>query len=88
METGGQAPAHRPGAAGQALDLPAGGRAQLAVALSFAYRDLAAAWPALQAALRGRGVRRLGAGGHLRAEVHGFPIQLPVRTRRTFGTAP
>jgi hypothetical protein len=72
----------------RALDLPAGGRAQLEVALSFGYRDLVQAWPALQAALNGQRPGAWELEGSLRGQVYGFPVQVPVHTRRTFGAAP
>ena len=70
------------------LDLPAGGQAQLVVALAFSYRDLADRWPAIQAALHGEkpGVWELD--GTLNGSAYGIPIQAPVHTRRTFGAAP
>ena len=72
----------------RALDLPAGGKAQLAVALSFAYKDLAQAWPALQAALGGERPGVWALEGNLSGDVHGFPVQVPIRTRRSFGAEP
>ncbi len=72
------------------MDLPAGGKSRLLVALTFGYTDLADRWPALQAALAGTGVRpgSWELSGTLRGEVHGFLVEVPVRTRRPFGTAP
>jgi len=72
----------------QALELPAGGSAQLVLALSFGYKDVAERWPAIQAAIHGDrpGVWQLD--GVLRGEAYGFPVRLPVRTRRSFGTSP
>jgi len=70
------------------LDLPAGGEAKLRVNLAFGYRDLADLWPDLQQAL---GRDRPGAwelDGTLRGEVYGFPVTVPVRTRRAFGGPP
>jgi len=72
----------------QALDLPAGGKAQLAVSASFGYRELAQRWPELQAALREGRPGAWELVGSLEAEVHGFPVRLPVRTRRGFGAEP
>jgi hypothetical protein len=72
----------------EALDLPAGGSARLVVSVSFGYRDLAQAWPAIQAALGGEASGAWELEGDLRAEVHGFPVHVPVRSRRAFGTAP
>ena len=72
---------------GQPLDLPAGGRAELPVVLSFTYQDLADRWPELQAVLHGEAAGSWELKGVLHAEVHGLPLQLPVRTRRSFGTA-
>jgi LEA14-like dessication related protein len=72
----------------RALDLPAGGKAQMAVALSFGYQDLAERWPALQAVLHGESAGSWDLDGDLRGDVYGIPVQLPVHTRRTFGTAP
>jgi hypothetical protein len=69
----------------RALDLPAGGDAQLEVSAQFAYRDLAQCWPALQAAARGGGSGTWELTGTLGAEVHGIPLRLPVRTRRAYG---
>jgi len=55
--------------------------------VSFSYGDLRDNWVAIQAAAQGgSGVWLLE--GALRAETHGFPIQLPVRSRRAFGGAP
>ncbi|MDR3669374.1 MAG: hypothetical protein P4L36_00935 [Holophaga sp.] len=70
------------------MELPAGGRAQLAVALAFDYRDLAQSWPALQGALRGEGPGAWELEGVLRGDVYGFPVQLPVHARRSFGAEP
>jgi hypothetical protein len=72
----------------QPLDLPAQGRARLEVSLSFTYQDLADRWPELEAALHGERPGAWELTGTLRAEVHGVPVQLPVRTRRAFGAAP
>jgi len=72
----------------RALDLPAGGQAQLEVALSFGYQDLAKAWPALQAALNGGRPGAWELEGSLAGEVYGFPVRVPVRTRRAFGPEP
>jgi len=72
----------------RALDLPAGGNASLAVALTFTYQDLAGRWPDLQAALRAERPGAWELEGTLRGTVHGFPVSLPVRTRRPFGAAP
>ena len=72
----------------RALDLPAGGKADLALALSFTYRDLADRWPTLQAAIQGQQAGAWVLEGTLRGDVHGIPVQLPVRTRRSFGGAP
>jgi hypothetical protein len=72
----------------RALDLPAGGRAQLEVALSFGYQDLAKAWPALQAALNGGRPGAWELEGALAGEVYGFAVQVPVHTRRSFGAEP
>jgi hypothetical protein len=58
------------------------------VALAFDYKDLAQSWPALQTALRGDGPGAWELEGVLRGNVHGFQVQLPVRTRRTFGARP
>ena len=70
------------------LDLPAGGRADLAVSAAFGYRELALRWPELQAALRDRRPGAWELAGTLGAEVPGIPLRLPVRTRRGFGGAP
>jgi hypothetical protein len=72
----------------RALDLPAGGSAQLLVALSFSYKDLAERWSALQAVLRGDHPGAWQLDGVLRGDVYGFPVQVPVRARRSFGAAP
>jgi hypothetical protein len=72
------------------MDLPAGGKSQLLVALSFGYKDLADRWPELQAVLGGAGERpgSWELSGTLRGEVGGITVQVPVRTRHPFGAAP
>ena len=70
------------------VDLPAGGNAALTVVLSFTYQDLASRWPELQRAVQGGGAGAWELEGTLKAVVHGLPIQLPVKTRRTFGDLP
>jgi hypothetical protein len=70
------------------LDLAAGGRASLEIALSFGYRDLEAAWPALQPVLAGRGSGAWELEGRMRAQAYGVPLDLPVRSRRSFGAEP
>jgi hypothetical protein len=72
----------------QALDLPAGSHGQLVADLAFGYKDLAAGWPDVQAALRGDRPGAWALEGTLRAQAYGIPLQLPVRTRRPFGAAP
>lgn len=72
----------------RALDLPAGGTAQLAVELAFGYRDLADRWPAIQSVLHGEAAGAWALEGTLFGEAYGFDVKLPVRTRRTFGAAP
>jgi len=69
----------------KAVDLPAGGRAQLETELSFSYQELRDNWVALNAIGKG------GAGtghleGTLKAQAFGFPIQLPVHTSRAVGS--
>ena len=71
----------------RAMDLPAGGRAELTVALSFAYQDLADRWPTLQRTLQGGNPGAWELEGTLRAVVHGLPVQLPVKVRRSFGAS-
>jgi hypothetical protein len=70
------------------LDLPAGGEAKLKVNLAFSYRDLAGLWPDLEATLDRNRPGAWELDGTLRGEVYGFPVTVPVRTRRTFGAAP
>jgi hypothetical protein len=72
----------------QPLDLPAGGRERMAVDLAFGYRDLASRWPAIQAALHGERPGSWELEGTLHGEIYGIPVNLPVRTRRSFGAAP
>ena len=72
----------------RALDLPAGGKAQLTVALALGYRELADRWPEIQAALHGEASGAWELDGTLGGTVYGFPVQVPVRTRQTFGAAP
>ena len=72
----------------RALDLPAGGRADLVVSAAFTYQDLAQRWPALQAALRDGRPGAWELAGSLGAVVHGIPVRLPVKTRQGFGAAP
>ena len=67
------------------MDLPAGGKADLTVALSFGYQDLADRWPTLLRALQGGQAGAWELEGTLRAAVHGFPVQLPVKVHRSFG---
>jgi hypothetical protein len=88
LETGGELKPMGEVRLSRALDLPAGGKAQMAVALSFGYKDLSERWPALQAALHGEIAGAWELDGVLRGDVHGIPVQLPVHTRRTFGAAP
>ena len=88
LETGGELKPLGEVRLSRALELPAGGRAQMAVALSFGYKDLAERWPALQAALQGEGTGAWELDGNLRGDVYGLTVQLPVHTRRTFGAAP
>ena len=71
----------------QPLDLPARGQADLVVELVCTYQDLADRWPDLQSALRGQHPGAWDLEGTLRGTVHGFPVQLPVRTRHRFGPA-
>lgn len=69
------------------IDLPPQGAGSMEVEVSFSYGDLRDNWVAIQAAAQGgSGVWLLE--GALKAETHGFPIQLPVRSRRAFGGAP
>jgi LEA14-like dessication related protein len=70
------------------LDLPAGGRTSMVVSVAFGYKDLQAAWPDLEQAVTGRGTGAWELEGRLRAQTHGLSLSLPVRSRRTFGTAP
>jgi hypothetical protein len=70
------------------LDLPAGGQAGLRVALAFTYQDLADRWPLLQSVLHGERNGAWELEGTLGGTAYGVPLQLPVKTRRTFGTAP
>jgi len=72
----------------RALELPAGGSAQLDVELAFGYQDLADRWPALQAVLHGESAGAWELEGTLLGEAYGFKVKVPVRTRRTFGAAP
>jgi hypothetical protein len=69
----------------RALDLPAGGNAQLEVSVEFAYRDLERNWPGIQAAVRGGAAGSWELAGTLGADVYGVPLRLPVRTRQAFG---
>ena len=68
----------------RALELPAAGKAQLEVEVTFSYQDLREHWNAIQAALLG-GSGAWHLEGTLRAQVHGFPINLPVTSNRSFG---
>jgi hypothetical protein len=70
------------------LDLPAGGRAELAVNLSFTYQDLADRWPTLLAAVRGERPGTWELAGTLQGVAYGIPVQVPVHARRPFGAAP
>jgi len=70
------------------LDLPAGGQQQMVVDLGFSYKDLAGRWTALQSALHGERPGAWELEGTLRGEVYGISVNLPVRTRRSFGTSP
>jgi len=72
----------------RALDLPAGGSAELVVNLGFTYQDLAGNWPLLQAQLRGERPGAWELEGTLRGEAYGIPITVPVHTRRSFGAIP
>ena len=72
----------------KAVDLPAGGHAELAVEASFVYQNLKAQWGPLQSALRAESQGAWALEGELKLEAYGFPWQLPVKTRRPFGTAP
>jgi hypothetical protein len=66
------------------LDLPAGGTAQLDADLSFSYGELRDNWAALDAVAKGApGIWHLE--GTLKAQAYGVPLQLPVRTSRSFG---
>lgn len=72
----------------QPLDLPARGQADLAVNLTFTYQDLADRWPVLVAALRGERPGTWELAGTLHGVAYGIPVQVPVRTRRSFGAEP
>lgn len=72
----------------QPLDLPAGGQQQMVVDLGFSYQDLAARWPSLQAALHGERPGAWELEGILRGQAYGVSVNLPVRTRQSFGTSP
>ena len=71
----------------QPLDLPARGQADLVVELVCTGQDLADRWPDLLSAVRGQHPGAWSLEGTLRGTVHGFPVQLPVRTRHRFGPA-
>jgi hypothetical protein len=72
----------------RALELPAGGRAELVLEVSFVYKDLRDQWAPLQAALRPGASGAWSLEGELNLDAYGFSWQLPVRTRRTFGSPP
>lgn len=66
------------------LELPAGGTAQLEAELSFGYGELRDNWALLEAVSRGAaGTWRLE--GTLKAQAYGLPLQIAVRTSRSFG---
>lgn len=68
------------------LDLPPGGSAKLDAELTFSYGELRDNWVALQSIAKGApGAWHLE--GTLKAETHGFNLQLPVRASRSFGGA-
>lgn len=69
----------------RALDLPPGGRADLAVEVSFFYQDLRDQWEPLQAALRPGASGTWSLQGTLSLDAYGVPWRLPVTTRRSFG---
>ncbi len=69
------------------IELAPRGSGSMDVEVSFSYGDLRDNWVAIQAAAQG------GSGawlleGALKTEAYGFPIQLPVKSRRAFGGAP
>ena len=66
----------------QPMDLLPQGRASLAVAVAFAYQDLQAHWPALQAALAGGAQSAWSLEGPLRLEAYGVTWSVPVKTRQ------
>jgi len=88
LESGGQFQPLGQVSLGRALDLPAHGQAELEVNLAFTYKDLADRWPDLVAALRGERPGAWELTGTLQGVAYGIPVQVPVRTRRSFGEAP
>lgn len=68
----------------QGMDIAAGRRGELAVDLSFGYRELEKAWGPISGAARGgRGVWRLD--GEMRLDTLGIPITLPIRASKAAG---
>lgn len=72
----------------QGLDLPAGGRAEVPVQLSFTHKELSSAWQALSGSLGGgsEDVWRFEGRAHL--QVLGVDFEIPVRARHSPGAAP
>ena len=72
----------------QPVELPPHDHAILSVEVSFTYQTLQAQWPALQATLAPGAAGAWILDGRLDAEAYGLGWQLPVHTRRAFGSQP
>lgn len=70
------------------LDLAPQGRATLTMAVSFAYQDLQAHWPAIQAALVPGAAGAWSLEGRLQIQAYGLSWALPVKTRQVLGGQP